>query len=93
MFGHVTFFRRAFVAANLVCATSNSPANLSPSPPAPIRAAVQQDARPVARPAVRLISDLPGRDPAPAGDRLNCDCRGLPSYTGGLTEEQMRAMD
>jgi hypothetical protein len=93
MFGHVAFFRRAFVAANLVCAASNSPANLSPSPPAPIRAAVQQDARPAARPAVQLIPDLPGRNPAPAGDRMNCDCRGLPSYTDGPPDEQMRGVD
>ena len=93
MFRHIAFFKRALVAANLLCVPANSHANPNPSLPAPIRAAVQENVRRAARPAVRPISDLRGRDPAPAGNGLNCDCQGLPSYTGGLTEEQMRAMD
>ncbi|HEV2968773.1 MAG TPA: hypothetical protein VGY55_02215 [Pirellulales bacterium] len=93
MFRHFGFFKRAIVAANLLWVPSNSHANLSPSLPAPVRAAVQQVARPAARPIARPVSDLPGRDPAPAGEKMNCDCREMPSYTGGLTEAQMRAMD
>jgi hypothetical protein len=89
MFHYVTFFRQAIVAANLVCATSGSPTNPSPLPPAAVRAAVQQEARPAARPALQPISDL---HPAAAGDRSNCDCRGLPSYTVGWTEDQEKAM-
>jgi hypothetical protein len=76
MFRQITFFRRACVAVNLLCATSNSPANPSPVPPALIRAAVQQDARPAGRPTVQPISGLCGRDPAPAGECLNSDGRG-----------------
>jgi hypothetical protein len=93
MFRYIGFFKRAMVAANLFCVPANSPANLSPSLAAPIRAAVRQAARPAARPTVRPVSDPPGRDPAPVEDGQKCDCRGLPSYNGGLTEEQMRAME
>jgi hypothetical protein len=89
---------------------------------APIRAAVQQDARPAGRPTARPVSDLRGSDPAPVGEGLNSDGRGAHAniedlrrrldaneaelrtlrgqqqwrtdvYTGGLTEEQMRALD
>jgi hypothetical protein len=101
---------------------SNRHTNHSPSLPAPIRAAVQQDARPAGRPTARQVSDLRGSDPAPAGEGLNSESRGAHAniedlrhridadeanlrtlraqlqqrtdvYTGGLTEEQMRALD
>lgn len=93
MFPQIALFKQAIVAANLLWMPSSSPTNLSPPLPAPVRAAVQYDARPAARPAARPVSDRPSRGPAPAGDELKCDCRGLPSYTGGLSEAQMRAMD
>jgi len=89
MFPQFALFKQAIVAANLLWMPSSSPTNLSPPVPAPVRAAVQYDARPAARP----VSDRPSRGPAPAGDELKCDCRGLPSYTAGLTEAQIRAMD
>jgi hypothetical protein len=93
MFRQFAFFKRAVVAANLLWVPFNSPVNLSHSVPAPIRVATRQDARPAGRPAVRTVSDRPACDPAPAGDGRNSVGRGLPSYTGGLTEEQMRALD
>jgi hypothetical protein len=99
---------------------SNSHTNLRPSLPAPNRAAVQQDARPAGSPTAQPVSDLRGRDPAPAGDRLNSDGREAHAniedlrrrldadeaelrilraqlqrradfYTGGQTEEQIKA--
>lgn len=93
MFPQFAFFKRAFVAANLLCMPSSSAVNLGRVLPAPIRGAVQQTARPAARPAVRPMSDPPSRDRAPAGEGRNSDGGGLPSYTGGLTEAQMRALD
>ena len=93
MFPQIAFFKPVVVAANLMCVPANGPTNVSLSLPAPIRAAVQQDTRPAARPAVRLIAVPSDRDPAPESSGRNCYRGGLPSYTGGMTEEQMRAMD
>jgi hypothetical protein len=93
MFRQIAFFKPVVVAANLMCVPANGPTNVNLPLPAPIRAAVQQDARPAARPAVRLIAVPSDRDPAPESDGRKRNSGGLPSYTGGLTEEQMRAMD
>jgi hypothetical protein len=87
MFYHVAFFRQAFVAANLMCVTSNSPANRSLPPPAPIPAAAQQDVRAAVRPAVQAVSEPYGRDPAPVGNGSRRDGRGWPFDTGGAARD------
>jgi len=98
MFHHIGFFKQVIVAANLLYVPSNSHANLSPSLPAPIRAAVQQDARPDGRLAVRPISDPRDRDPARAGEVLNSDGRGAPANIENLRrridadEAELRAL-
>lgn len=89
MFRHFLFFKPAVVAVNLMCMPSDNTTNAIPSPPPP-HTAVQQ----VARPAARTVSAPRIREQSPASAAPSCDCRGgLPSYTGGMTEEQMRAMD
>jgi hypothetical protein len=93
MFPQFAFFKPAFITASLLCMPSSSPANLGRLLPAPIRGAVQQDVRPAVRTAARPISDPPVHDRARAGEGRNSDGGGLPSYTGGLTEAQMRALD
>ena len=86
----VMFFRQVVIAAHLTCATSVNPTTHDLTPPAPRAAAIRLDARPVAPPVLRPVS-VSNREMAPANDGRSCDCRNF--YNGGLTEEQMRAMD
>jgi hypothetical protein len=90
MFHLATFFKQAVIAAHLACATSVNQTTHDSTPPAPRAAAVRFDARLVAPPFVRPVS-IPSREAAPSGDGRSCDCRNF--YNGGLTEEQMRALD
>jgi hypothetical protein len=88
MFLHSAFFRQSLLAAIVLCV--NGPAIHNAAPPAPIRAAAQTETRQTAPPVLRQVY-RPNFDPAPASDGPKFDYRNL--YNGGMTEEQMRAMD
>lgn len=98
MFHQGLFFGGALVAANLLCATSNGPTSFSPSPPAPVRAAAQQDPRDVVRTAMRPVPNASGRDPAQVSDGLKSDSSGATAYIETLrrridaNEAELRAL-
>jgi hypothetical protein len=92
------FFGCAIVAANLLCVTSNDPTTSSASPPAPVRAAAQRDARDAVRTAMRPVPGVSGRDPVQVGDGLKSDGSGLTAYIETLrrrldaNEDELRAL-